>query len=188
MRVHRLALSLDKNRDAFPCSGPQLITDLQQEVSVCWMFSLKWTSLINPCSPLHPKEDRAGKKVRAVEVPWNAVFWTRHGGCTHELTAAVLMCTRSGQPASQQNPRKRWMELLKSYWQVSAAGGGQALFFWVWLLVGCPCFSRLSHTYVHGGWTNWTQWIIKNFFKKDMKIRQELVWKGSREEGVCVCV
>ena len=30
--------------------------------------------------------------------------------------------------------------------------------------------------------------IIKNFFKKDMKIRQELVWKGSREEGVCVCV
>ena len=34
---------------------------------------------------------------------------------------------------------------LKSYWQVSAAGGGQALFFWVWLLVGWPRSSGWIH-------------------------------------------
>lgn len=38
------------------------------------------------------------------EVPRNADFWTWHRCLTHELTAAVVACTRPEQDETSQNP------------------------------------------------------------------------------------
>ena len=88
----------------------------------------------------------------------------RHGYCKHEITVAVVNCTRLTKVQDSQDPGidkevlLRPYSLLRNYWQVISIGEE--------LLVGggeecpkAPVHGLPTYLCVHIGSTNWTYWV-----------------------------
>ena len=88
---------------------------------------------------------------------WDAIFWTQHGYCTHQLTVAIVTGTKLGQSTFQYRwGRESWGSTLAEEILELMAAQLQGVIFLqgLWLIVGCLCFRGWPLVHVHAGNTN----------------------------------
>lgn len=153
----------------------QLIRELRMDDQEC--LAVDRPPIWNPVLAKGTSQKRDRKKTESQTGKSSAILWRWHRFHVHELTVAMVICTKLSQIKLKQNEGElpRPHPLLKSYWQSMASGRWENHFsLKVGSLLGCWCKSECF--YSHAKWTSQIN-FMDYYFLKRQEIGRDMCWE-----------